>query len=217
MKLANRYFPVIEERLRANGVHEDFKYLCVAESNLQHAISRVGAVGFWQFMSYTAPGYNLEITSEVDRRYDVSRSTDAACQYLKQAHAKFGSWTAAAASYNCGQGGYNAQASFQKTTNYYDLLLPQETSRYVFRILTFKYLMENAKEMGYLLEQEDLYPEFKIRTITVTSTIPNLADFAIRNGITYKMLKLYNPWLRSKSLVVRPGKSFLITLPAGND
>lgn len=214
LKLANRYFPIIEERLKANGIPEDFKYLCVAESNLQNAISKAGAVGFWQFMSYTAPGYDLEINKEVDHRYDVVRSTDAACSYLKKAYAKFGSWTAAAASYNCGQGGYESHSSFQKTKYYYDLLLPEETNRYIFRILTFKYLIENAVQMGYLLEPSDLYIPIMTRTITVSSSIPNLADFAIKNGTTYKRLKLMNPWLRSRSLLVRPGKSYLLKLPA---
>ncbi len=213
MKLANRYFPLIEERLKANGVPEDFKYLCVAESNLQNAISKAGAVGFWQFMSYTGSGYNLEINKEVDHRYDVLRSTDAACSYLKQAYAKFGSWTAAAASYNCGQGGYNAHSTFQKTKNYYDLLLPEETNRYIFRIITFKYLLENATQMGYLLEPSDLYQPVLTKTVTVSSSVANLADFAIKNGTTYKRLKLLNPWLRSKSLPVSAGKSYVIKLP----
>lgn len=214
MKLANRYFPLIEDRLKANGVPEDFKYLCVAESNLQNAISKAGAVGFWQFMSYTGPGYNLEINKEVDHRYDVLRSTDAACSYLKQAYAKFGSWTAAAASYNCGQGGYNAHSTFQKTKNYYDLLLPEETNRYIFRIITFKHLLENATQMGYLPEPSDLYQPVMTRTVTVSSSVANLADFAIKNGTTYKRLKLLNPWLRSRSLQVNAGKSYVIKLPA---
>ena len=214
MKLANRYFPVIEERLKANGVPEDFKYLCVAESNLQNAISKVGAVGFWQFMSYTAPGYNLEVNDQVDLRYDYIKSTDAACKYLKLAYQKFGSWTAAAASYNCGQGGYNGHSVFQKTKNYYDLLLPEETNRYIFRILTFKYILENAEALGFVLEDDQLYNIPETRQVTVSQSIPNLADFAIQNGTTYKMLKLLNPWLRARSLTVKAGKSYVITLPA---
>jgi hypothetical protein len=213
LKLSNRYFPVIEERLKANGVPEDFKYLCVAESNLQNAISKAGAVGFWQFMSGTAPGYNLDVNEQVDHRYDVIRSTDAACKYLKLAYQKFGSWTAAAASYNCGQGGYNGHSNFQKTKNYYDLLLPEETNRYIFRILTFKYILQNAESLGFLLEKNQLYQQPATRIITVTNSIPNLADFAIENGTTYKMLKLLNPWLRARSLTVKAGKSYDIKLP----
>ncbi len=217
MKLANRYFPVIEERLKANGVPEDFKYLCVAESNLQNAISKAGAVGFWQFMSYTAPGYNLELNDQVDHRYDVIRSTDAACKYLKLAYQKFGSWTAAAASYNCGQGGYASRAAYQKTNNYYDLLLPDETNKYIYRILTFKYILQNAKELGFVLEEKQLYQPPAVRTMTVTQSIPNLADFAIQQGTTFKMLKLLNPWLRAKSLTVKAGKSYEIRLPETSD
>ncbi len=214
LKLANRYFPLIQERLKANGVPDDFKYLCIAESNLQNAISKAGAVGFWQFMSYTAPGYNLEINKDVDFRYDVIRATDAACAYLKTAYAKFGTWTGAAASYNCGQGGYQSHATFQKTMNYYDLMLPEETNRYIFRILTFKYLISNANRLGYVTEPGDLYQPLLTRTVDITASIPNLADFAIKNGITYKRLKLLNPWLRSRALMVKPGKTYQIKLPA---
>ena len=215
LKLANRYFPVIEERLKANGVPADFKYLCIAESNLlANATSRSGAVGFWQFLAGTAPGYQLEVNDKVDKRRDVIESTDAACKYLKQAYAKFGSWTAAAASYNCGMGGYNAKATAQKTKNYYDLLLTDETHRYIFRILAFKHLMENAKELGFVLNKEDLYYPVKTRPVTISKSIPDLVQFAIDNGTNYKTLKLLNPWLRSKSLTVRSGKSYTILLPA---
>ena len=213
-KLANRYFPIIEERLKANGVPEDFKYLCVAESNLQNAISRVGATGFWQFMSYTGPGYNLEIGKDVDERYHIMKSTDAACKYLKQAYAKFGSWTAAAASYNCGMGGYQRQAGIQYTKNYYDLLLPEETNRYMFRILSFKHLLENSEKLGFNVQDEDLYQPHSTRTVQVNQTIPDLARYAIDHGTTYKMLKILNPWLRSTTLIVKPGKTYVIHLPS---
>ncbi len=215
IKLSNRYFPIIEERLKANGVPDDFKYLCIAESNLMAtATSRVGAAGFWQFMSGTAPGYDLEVNESVDFRRDLLRSTDAACQYLKTAYNKFGSWTAAAASYNCGMGGYNGQVTFQKTSNYYDLLLPEETNRYMFRILAFKHIMQNAESLGFKIDDKDLYPPVKTRTVVVTSTVPDLAAFAIQHGTTYKMLRILNPWLKTKSLKVRSGKSYTIHLPA---
>jgi membrane-bound lytic murein transglycosylase D len=214
LKLANRYFPVIEERLRANGVPEDFKYLCVAESNLiAGAKSKVGATGFWQFMDGTAPGYGLEVNSQVDKRQDIVSSTDAAAKYLKNAFEKFGSWTAAAASYNCGQGGYQGQASFQGTNNYYDLYLPEETNRYIFRILAFKHLMENAEDLGFILKDEDVYPQIPYRIVTVTSTISNLSQFARDCGTTYKMLRQMNPWIKGKSLTVKSGRSYEIKLP----
>jgi hypothetical protein len=214
LKLSKRYFPLIEERLKQNGVPDDFKYLCVAESNLQNLTSRVGATGFWQFMSYTGPGFNLDINANTDERYDVIKSTDAACKYLKQAYAKFGNWTAAAASYNCGMGGYNNQATFQQTKYYYDLLLPEETSKYIFRILTFKHLMSNAAEMGYMVNDDNGYKPFNTKTVTVSSSISNLAQWALDNGTNYKMLKLLNPWMREKFLTVKAGKSYEVKLPA---
>jgi membrane-bound lytic murein transglycosylase D len=214
LKMANRYFPVIEERLKVNGVPDDFKYLAVAESNLiSGARSRSGAIGFWQFLDKTAPEYGMPVNGDVDFRYDVVKSTDAACKYLKQAYARFGNWTAAAASYNCGQSGYTSQADFQKTSNYYDLLLPEETNRYIFRILTFKHLMSNAEELGYKLSEEEKYAVIPSRTIIVDQTIPNLAQFAIDNGTTYKVLKLMNPWIRGRSLVIAKGRTYEILLP----
>jgi hypothetical protein len=214
LKLSKRFFPVIEERLKENGVPDDFKYLCVAESSLQNLRSGVGASGYWQFMSGTAPGYNLEVNANVDERYHVLKSTDAACKYLKIAYAKFGNWTAAAASYNCGMGGYNNFASFQKTNYYYDIALPEETAKYMFRILSFKVLMGNAKEMGFMVDDENGYKPINTKSISVSSNITSLADWAIENGTTYKILKILNPWLRERSLIVRPGKSYIIKLPA---
>jgi membrane-bound lytic murein transglycosylase D len=215
IKLANRNFPVISERLKANGVPDDFKYLCIAESNMQSwAVSKSGAVGYWQFMNGTAPGYGLETSSQVDQRQDLVRSTDAACKYLRQAYAKFGNWTAAAASYNCGQGGYNSQASFQRTNNYYDLYLPEETNKYIFRILAFKHLIENAKELGFDISDEEKYAPVPSRSVTVSSSIPDLTQFAINNGTTYKMLRVMNPWIKGRSLNVTGGKTYIIQLPA---
>ena len=213
MKLANRYFPMIEERLKANGIPDDFKYLCVAESNIQNLTSKAGAKGFWQFMPATAPGYSLEVSEDVDESYNPRKSTDAACVYLKQAYQKFGSWTGAAASYNCGMGGYNAQANFQGTKNYYDLMLPEETNRYIFRILTFKHLLSNAHKLGYNPEDEDLYSPIATKQVSVSQSIPDLAAFAKSNGTSYKMLKILNPWLRTKKLTVRGGKTYQIELP----
>jgi len=213
IKLSNRYFPLISERLQANGVPDDFKYLCVAESNLlSGARSSVGATGFWQFMSGTAPAYGLQANSQVDDRYDVIKSTDAACAYLKTAYKKFGSWTAAAASYNMGQGGYNGQATFQGTKYYYDLLLPEETNRYLFRILAFKHLLQNAAELGFEVNNAELYTEPPYRTIEVSNSIANLAQFAQQNGTTYKMLRQLNPWLRGRSLTVK-NKVYTLKLP----
>ncbi|RYE00621.1 MAG: lytic transglycosylase domain-containing protein [Sphingobacteriales bacterium] len=205
---------MIEQRLKAAGVPDDFKYLCIAESNLQPAaVSGAGAVSFWQFMNGTAPGFGLEVNKEVDQRYDLAKATDAACAYLKSAHDKFGNWTAAAASYNCGQGGYNGQAAYQGTRNYYDLHLPEETNRYIFRILTFKYLLENASDLGFTVPEEERYAPVPTRSITVSTSIPDLAGWARAQGTTYKMLRLLNPWLRARTLTVAAGKTYTILLP----
>ena len=214
MKLANRTFPVISERLKANGVPDDFKYLCIAESNMQAwARSSAGAVGYWQFLQGTGTGYGLETSQQVDQRQDLVRSTDAACKYLKQAYSQFGNWTAAAASYNCGMGGYAGQAAFQRTKNYYDLYLPEETNKYIFRILTFKYLFENAASLGFKVEEDEKYQPVETRQVAVNTSITDLAKFAIDNGTTYKMLRLLNPWIKGRSLNVTAGRQYVLQLP----
>jgi hypothetical protein len=214
LMLAGRYFPLIEERLRANGVPDDLKYVCVAESSLQqNALSGVGAASFWQFMKDTGPRYGLEINDEVDERFSVIKATDAACRYFKEAHDKFGSWTAAAASYNCGQAGYAKQADFQESENYYELIFPDETNRYVFRILALKYIISNAEDFGFYTSRTADFKPLQFTETEVTSTIENLNDFAREHNTTYKMLKIYNPWLRGHKLTVRSGKTYKIALP----
>lgn len=214
LKLQTRIFPVIEPILRRHGIPEDFKYLCAAESSLQNLISRAGAVGYWQFLSATAKQFGLELNSEVDERYHLERSTEAACRYLRAAYEKFGSWTAAAASYNCGIGGYNSRVTFQGSSNYYDLMLPDETNRYIFRILALKEILSKPEKYGFHIPKEDRYHPRSLRTITVTESIPNLNTFAQSNGTSYKILRTLNPWLRSESLTISRGNSYEILLPA---
>lgn len=213
LKLSYRQFPIIEKELKAYGIPDDFKYLCVAESNLQNLTSRAGAQGYWQFMNETAPAFGLEVSNEVDERYNLKLATQAACKYFLQAHKKFGTWTAAAASYNCGMGGYNGHATYQGSNNYYDIALPEETNRYIFRILAFKNLISTAPNWGYILNPEDVYQPLKVKTITVDTAIPNLATFAEANGSNYKILKVMNPWLRARNLPAKKGKTYEIELP----
>jgi hypothetical protein len=195
-------------------VPDDLKYVCVAESALQqNAWSGVGAASFWQFMKDTGPRYGLEVNDEVDERFNVVKATDAACMYFKEAKEKFGTWTAAAASYNCGMAGFAKQADFQQASNYYDLIFPEETNRYVFRILAFKYILTNPRKFGLIVEDGEQYRPLKSKTVTVDKTIDNLTQFAVANGTSYKMLKIYNPWLRAHKLTVKPGKSYEIALP----
>lgn len=213
LKLANRMFPVLEERLKAHGVPDDFKYLCVAESALQNLRSPAGALGYWQFLSSTGKEHGLEISNEVDERYHLEKATDAACRYLKNAYERFGSWTAAAASYNCGLAGYSRFSNHQGSRDYYDLLLPEETNRYIFRILALKYILEDPGRSGFTLTEDDVYQPIPTRDVEVTSSISSLVDFAESQGTSYKVLKTLNPWLRAHSLTVRPGRSYTIQVP----
>ena len=213
IKRANRAFPVIEPILKKYGVPDDFKYLAVIESALVNAVSPAGARGVWQFMPDTAKEKGMEISESVDERYHLEKSTEAACQYLLSAKNKFGSWTLAAASYNGGMSGVNKQIDFQKMTNYYDLLLNDETSRYVFRILALKEIMQNSEKHGFVLTSQELYENLPTRKILIDSTINDLASFAIAQGINYKILKIHNPWLRDKKLVNLTKKKYTFDIP----
>lgn len=213
LKLAHRTFPVIERILKEQGVPEDLKYLAVAESALYNQISKAGATGYWQFLKASGIQFGLEITDEVDMRYDLEASTLAACKYLKQAYNKFGNWTAAAASYNMGMGGYSNYSAQQYESDYYNLLLPEETNRYVYRILALKAIVGDPERYGFHLDKSDVYPPITGRTVEVSSSIPDLAAWAKQNGSTYQQIKLANQWLRARSLNVKPGKVYKILIP----
>ncbi|MEO8235219.1 MAG: lytic transglycosylase domain-containing protein [Flavobacterium sp.] len=213
LKRANKAFPIIEPILAKYNVPDDFKYLAVIESSLVNAVSPAGARGVWQFMPETAREKGIEVSETVDERYHLEKSTEAACKYLLLAKEKLGSWTLAAASYNGGMSGVSSQMGFQQVDNYYDLLLNDETSRYVFRILALKEIMKNPILYGFNIQKEELYVNLPTRQIEVDSTIANLATFAKTQGINYKILKYYNPWLRDKKLDNPAKKKYKIEIP----
>lgn len=212
-KRANRWFPVIEEILEKNDVPEDFKYLALIESGLTNIVSPAGATGFWQFMEKTGIQFGLEVTNEIDERYNVEKSTEAACKYLKSAYKRFGSWTLAAASYNMGMAGVSNQMKRQKATNYYQLRLNSETARYVFRIIAVKEILNNSSKYGFHLRPKDLYQPYQTYDVAVNGSIEELATFAHENKISYRVLKVLNPWLRQSYLRNPRKRSYTIKLP----
>ncbi|WP_320017853.1 lytic transglycosylase domain-containing protein [Labilibaculum manganireducens] len=215
IKRANRYFPIIEPILKEQGVPDDFKYLALIESGLvPTAESSAGAVGIWQFMKGTAKDYGLEVETEVDERYNVEKSTIAACKYLKKSYDKYGTWSLVAASYNAGRRFIDKQLQLQDAGDYFDLLLGEETGRYVFRIMAIKRIMENTDEFGFRYRASDLYPNIPTRKVKVSGNVDDFAVFAKENGVNYKILKYFNPWLRKAYLTNLSKKEYEITLPA---
>lgn len=214
LKRAKRYFPMIEKILAENNVPDDFKYLAVAESDLSNAVSPAGAKGIWQFMKGTAREYGLRVTSEVDERYHFEKATRAACKYLLKAKSRFGNWTMAAASYNVGGTKLRKETNAQREENYYNLNLNSETARYVFRIIALKEILNNPRDYGFYVDDFDKYPPLNnYKEIEVKSSIPNLGDFAKKHNISYRMLKVYNPWLTSTSLSNKEKKTYYIRIP----
>lgn len=214
IKASGRYFPVIERILQEEGVPDDFKYIAVAESNLRNAKSPAGACGIWQFMKGNAEHYKMEVRREVDERYHVEKATRAACNLMKDLKKRFGTWTMAAAAYNFGETRLAKEIKMQRAKSYFDLNLNEETSRYLFRIVALKALIEDPQTFGYYLEKQDYYkPLDNFKVIEIDKSIDNLGDFAIEHGTNYRILKVYNPWLRTASLPNPSGKLYKIKVP----
>lgn len=215
-KRANRYFPVIEPILKRNNIPEDFKYMILVESGFLHNISSAGAAGYWQFLKSTAQEYGLEVNQYVDERYHLEKSTEALCKFLRKSYQRYGTWTVSAASFNGGMGRFDRIVQSQKTSNYYEMYMNQETSRYIFRILAFKLIFEHPERYGYYFKKEQLYPPIRSKEVIVKENIPNLVDFAKKQGINYRILREMNPWLSDTCLMVTTNKTYRIKIPTGN-
>ena len=212
-KRAHKYFPVIEPILKKYNIPDDFKYLAIIESGLQNVTSPAGAKGYWQLMPKTAREYGLEVNDKVDERYNLEKSTEAACQYLLEAYKIYGNWTLTAAAYNAGMAGISRVMEYQKVDSYYDLYLNAETSRYIPRIVVTKEIMSNPKKYGFVFEESDLYKLSPTKTVEISEEIADLNEFAKSNGMTYKELKLNNPWLLEQNLNNKSGKKYFIEVP----
>lgn len=215
-KRAHRYFPIIEPILKKNGIPADFKYLCVIESGLTNATSPAKAQGFWQFIKTTGQKYGLEVNDEIDMRNNLEASTEAACKYLKSLHTRFGSWTAAAAAYNCGENGLQKNMERQSIDSYYNTRLNNETTRYVYRILAVKQIMQHPQDYGFYLRPIDLYPSLQAKTAILSGQNVDLYNFAKENGVTYKVLREFNPWITTDKLTNKANKSYTVKLPVKN-
>ncbi len=212
LKRSKKYFNIIEPILKKNNIPEDFKYLAIAESGLQNVSSPAGANGVWQFMERSAKYYGLEVNSDVDERLNLKLSTEAACKYLQEAYSEFGNWTLAAAAYNRGIGGMKSALSNQQASNYYDLHLNSETSRYIMRILAFKIILENPDSYGFQISSKDYYSPDKVKEFKLNEDITDLSKFAMEQGSNYHVLKSLNPWIKGSELKGND-KSYTLLLP----
>ena len=213
LKRVNRYFPILEPLLAKYNLPDDFKFLALAESGFTDETSSAGAAGIWHFMRTTGKEYGLEINENVDERYNIEKSTKVAAEYLIKAKEKLGSWTLAAAAYNAGNRGVSRRLEAQEVNNYYDVKLPDETERYIFRILALKEIITNPKKYGFIFDKEDLYTLRETRLVKVDTAISNLTLFAKEFGMNYKELKIHNPWLREHKLNNKSRRSYEIKIP----
>ncbi|GAA4900554.1 lytic transglycosylase domain-containing protein [Flaviramulus aquimarinus] len=212
-KRAKKYFPIIEPILAKYEVPDDFKYLAVIESGLTNAVSPAGARGVWQIMPTTGRENGLEVNKNVDERYNLEKATEVACKYLLNSKSKLGSWTLAAAAYNAGNAGVSRRLKEQGVTGYYDLLLGEETGRYLFRIVALKEILSNPTKYGFNFRDKDLYNNIPTYKVEVDTVVTDFSKFAQNFGINYKILKLHNPWLREPHLNNKSRKSYLIDIP----
>lgn len=217
LKRANRWFPLMSKILEEEGVPQDMLYLAVIESGLTQATSPSGAKGFWQFMEPTARDYDLRVDNVVDERLNVEKSTRAACDYLKSAYQKFGTWFLAAASYNMGKGGVQSNLDRQGVESYFDLSLNSETARYVFRILAVKEIMNNPKKFGFEIDKHQLYAPFKTKKVKIENSINNLYEWSIKQGVTIKIVRKLNPWIKGSELTLISNETIEIDLPENNE
>lgn len=213
MKRSNRWFPVIEPLLSKYEIPEDFKYLSLVESGFENVTSPKGAKGFWQFMEKTAREYGLEVNDAIDERYNVEKSTKAACEYLLDSYDEFKNWTLVAAAYNAGKRRIHETIEKQGVDNYYEMYLNDETSQYIFRILAVKEIIEKPTQYGFYLREADLYPLIPTKEIKVTKTIPDLYVFASDHKINYRTLKMFNPWLRTDNLPNKSERTYYLKIP----
>jgi membrane-bound lytic murein transglycosylase D len=216
LKKGKRYFDEIDPILKANNIPEDFKYLMAAESGFQDIVSPAGAAGQWHFLEATAREYGLEVNDEVDERYNLSKSTDAACKYFNESYAIYKNWTLVAASYNGGRRGVDRQIEKQGETSFYNLLFAEETARYIYRILAIKLVFENPGKYGFNLSKSEIYPLITYKEIKVDSTITDMGTFAKELGINYKLLKILNPWLRDRKLTNPQKRAYTLRIPLEN-
>ena len=213
IKRCGKWLPVLSKILKEQGIPDDLKYIAIAESGLMNVRSPKSAVGFWQLLSGTAQDFGLEVRKQVDERYDPYKSTLAACKYLNKAHKKFGNWTLAAASYNMGIAGIDQEIQQQGVKNYYELLLNEETARYIFRIIALKEIITAPGKFGLKINENHLYQREKFTTMKIKDDILDLPKFAREQGVNYKILKRFNPWLRKSKLNIPNGYEYELHFP----
>ncbi len=202
IKRTTRYLPIIEKMLSENEMPDDLKYVAIAESALRpHVGSSKGAIGFWQFLGSTGQKYGLRINAEIDERRNIFASTLAAINYFKDLYQMLGSWTLSAAAFNMGELGLQTEIVSQKTNDYYQLYLPLETQRYIFRIISAKIILSDPQRFGFVFTDQDLYPPLSFDRIHVECFQDTPIHIVAQAANThFKAIKDLNPEIRGQFL-----------------
>jgi membrane-bound lytic murein transglycosylase D len=207
LRRSQRWFPLFDSLLTLHGLPCDLRYLVAIESGFENVSSHRGAAGFWQLMEPTALEFGLIINNEIDERLDPEKSGIAACRQLQRGYAEFKSWPATAVSYNIGVNGLKSVMQAQHTNSFFDLIINQESARYLFRILAAKLILENPEKYGY--ERLEPFPAYQWKNLRVTDSIPDLPWWCRKRGISYKCFRILNPWIKGLSLHLPAGKQHI--------
>ena len=211
IKRANRYFPELSELLKKYDMPQDLLYLACVESSLNpRAYSGAKAAGFWQFIPSAAKEYGLEVNDEIDERYNIEKATAAAARYLKKAYARYGDWPSAMASYNGGMSRISNALDKQGADTSLDLYLAEETTRYPYRVMAMKTILENPRAYGFRLRSDQLYQPRKYKIVEVSAPVASWPEWAEAHGISYAQLREDNLWIRSFKLTNKTGKTYRV-------
>lgn len=206
------YIPLMEKILEEEGVPHDLVYLPIIESGFSsRAYSRVAAVGFWQFMSYTARQWGLKIDWWYDERRDFEKATRAAAKYLKYLYGEFNDWRLALTAYNGGPGNVNKMIRYNKGKDYWDWRIRnREMGNFVSKYMAATIIAKEPLKYGFDVEYGQ---PLKWEVVTIDRAV-YLKDIANATGVSVKKIKELNPAIL-RDYTPPNMKKFKLRLPVG--
>lgn len=214
---SSRYLPMMKKVLKDRGLPEDLVYVALIESGFSpSALSRVGAVGYWQFMRGTGRDYGLKINSHIDERRDPVLSTLAAADYFSSLYNLFGSWYLAIASYNAGENKIKRLIMTHHTRDFWELIargrMPAETINYVPKYIAASLIAKNPGKYGF--NNVEYSRPLAYDEIKVSGTI-SLHRLSAKMNLDYAELKALNPAYKTDYALAARGNEFTLRVPVG--
>lgn len=207
-----KYLPMINEELHKMSLPSDLVFLAVTESYLNpRSVSSASAAGMWQFIKETGKKEGLYINDSIDERFNMKKSTRAALTHLKRLNGIFNDWLLAMAAYNAGAGRLREAIENQNSKDFLDLYLPDETERYVFRVMAMKEIISNKERYGVSINDKELYRPVMLAEITLETEKEFHSNvLAKAMEISYRTFRTYNLHIRRYRL---PKGAYRINVP----